>query len=70
MPIRRFWFMQKAIGRVSAANDMRMLNVGIAQASDEEGINKYRDRLVLEIGQVSIVEEKLDREGLSRLAAM
>lgn len=70
MPIRRFWFMQRNIGKLSALNDIRGLRLGRAIGGDMEELIKYRDDVVLELGSVSRSEEKLDRTGLQRLAAM
>jgi hypothetical protein len=70
MPIRRFWLMQLNINRISAERDMRSLSVSAAAACSGDGIKQYRETLVLEIGNVAKVEEKLDKAGLSRLASL
>ena len=62
--------MQTNINRISAERDMRSLSVSVASASNQDGITEYRKNLVLEIGNVAKVEEKLNRAGLSRLAKL
>ncbi|NQZ53216.1 MAG: hypothetical protein HRT93_03070 [Piscirickettsiaceae bacterium] len=70
MPLRRFWLMQGNIGRISATEDMRELRHGVALGGGKENLQEYQSSLELELGTVSTSEEKLDREGLQRLAAM
>lgn len=69
MPLKRFWLMQSNIGRLAAAEDMRLLNLH-ASIGSKQGFEDYRGGLIKELGIVQKVEEKLDREGLKRLAAL
>jgi len=70
MPIRRFWLMLNCISRISAERDMRALTIGSMSQASPETANEYRQQLVLEVGHVARVTQKLDREGLSRLKSM
>jgi len=70
MPIRRFWLLMNNVSRISAEQDMRALSVGVAVNSGQEGYRHYRENLVLELGSIAKVEDKLDRTGLQRLAAL
>lgn len=67
MPIRAFWCMSGNINRIKAEEDVRGLTLGTAIQSGKEAIQEHRNQLIIEIGTVTIVEDKLDREGLERL---
>lgn len=69
MPLVRFWLLQSNIGRLSAAEDMRLLKMH-ASIGGKQSFEEYREGLIRELGIVQKVEEKLDREGLKRLAAL
>jgi len=69
MPVRRFWLMTGNINRILATEDMRSLSVYSA-AQGQEAAEEKRKQLILEIGDVTEVEEKLDKEGLSDLRRM
>jgi len=49
---------------------MRALTIGSMSQASPETANEYRQQLVLEVGHVARVTQKLDREGLSRLKSM
>lgn len=48
---------------------MRQLSLSNS-AMSQEGAEKYRESLVLELGDISKVENKLDRQGLEDLRLM
>lgn len=70
MPLRRFWLMQGNIGRISAAEDQRRLRVLTGANGGKEALDEVHHSLIEEIGMVQRIEEKLDREGLQRLAEL
>lgn len=76
MPMSCFWELSRNINRIQASNDSRALLVVQSAMSKEP--DKYFKRLELEIGTIisfrqskeSIMNEKLDREGLQKLKTM
>ena len=71
MPVRRFWLMNSNIQRIQAEFDLRKMSV-VASAQDGKAYEQYRKTLVIEIGDVTITNQKegLDRAGLEMLRAM
>lgn len=74
MPIRCFWTLCGNINRIQAQDDMRNLSIA-CYSQDGQAAQTYRERLVLEMGQVyeyqvDPMKEKLDREGLQALKAL
>lgn len=69
MPLHRFWLMSSNIGRISAAQDMRLVRMKLA-LGNQDGFKSYREDLILELGNIQLVEEELDKEGLRSLAAL
>lgn len=71
MPLVRFWLFQNNINRVSAEREIRSLSLNTAANSgNPQGIKEYRQSLILELGHVTRVEERLDKVGMQRLAAL
>jgi len=70
MPTRRFWAMENQIQRIQAGDDLRMVNVGIAAASDEAR-KEITERLSLEIGEpFKMKREKIVKPEASAAARM
>lgn len=73
VPVRAFWFMNSAINRICAEQDLRQLHVQMnAQGSDEA--RKFQERLVLDMGTVimfdPIESAERDEAGIKELKAM
>ena len=79
LPIKAFWFMNAQIERINAQRDIRSLDVISATNSpDIETVTSYRERLVIEIGEVvreskassSPMDAVRDEVGFAELRAM
>jgi len=72
LPIRTFWRMHSNINRIRAEDNLRTLQVAVA--SQSEGVAKYRDHLVVELGKTTevdpIASAYRDHEGIAKVAAL
>lgn len=67
-PIAAFWMLHRNIDRLRAEEDLRRLeNTMMAHAGSKEGLEKYRTKLLGEIGVVFVEKPVFDREGLKSL---
>ena len=57
IPIRLFWFMSRQIERIQAQRDLRALTVGVCSQGGSEAAQECRERLVLEIGEVYVIDD-------------
>jgi len=70
LPLQAFWMLNRNIVRLMAEEDQRAVTTGfVAQVNDYEHVKRFQETLALEIGQVTVVEDGLDREGLDALKA-
>lgn len=74
MPIVAFWLLSGNIRRIRAGNDIRSLMTAAA-AQSADGITEYRDKLVLELGDVvkntePVIEAERDEAGFAELKQM
>jgi hypothetical protein len=73
-PIEAFWLLQQNIDRLQASDDLRRLENGIMAAhGTAESVRNYQQRLIREIGTVTVMTPKLERDkllDLSRLGSM
>ena len=67
--ISRFWLLARNISRITAEEDLRSLTIANVATSGER-TKEYRDKLIAEIGTVSVIEEARDESGIARLKAM
>jgi hypothetical protein len=76
MPVRAFWLMNSNIDRIQAQKDMRSLTVAVCGQGGGEAAQSFRQRLVIEAGEVvklkfdPIREAVRDEEGFSALREM
>lgn len=76
VPVRTFWFMNAQIDRIQAQKDMRSLTVAVCGQGGGEAAQNFRERLVIEAGEVvklkfdPIREAVRDEEGFSALREM
>lgn len=76
VPVRTFWFMNAQIDRIQAQKDMRSLTVAVCGQGGGEAAQSFRERLVIEAGEVvklkfdPIREAVRDEEGFSALREM
>lgn len=76
VPVRTFWFMNAQIDRIQAQKDMRSLTVAVCGQGGGEAAQNFRERLVIEAGEVAklkfdpIREAVRDEEGFSALREM
>lgn len=65
MPAKRFWLLEKNIGRLNAEFDLRQLNV--ISAPNLKNPQDVQQRLVEELGTIIIVNAKRDEDAADRL---
>lgn len=70
LPVAVFWEMNRNIDRIQAENDLRAVRVAQAGHLSGEGTRAVSEALREEIGEVFVVRERLDREGLNLLKMM
>jgi hypothetical protein len=78
MPMRRFWLYHENVDRISAQKDMRALTVAAVSQQDGPVISDYRQRLIVEVGQIAKMssaavikqEAQRDEEGFADLKFM
>ena len=73
IPIKTFWLMSGNIRRIKAGDDLRNLMTATA-AQSAEGIQEYRERLIVDIGEVmkepSAIDVERDEAGFAELKSM
>lgn len=52
LPIRTFWLMASNIDRIEARKDMRAITVAQFAQATPEGVQQFRDALVIEAGSI------------------
>ena len=55
MPLKTFWLMNENVKRLQAESDLREMAIS-AVSQNPEGFSQHQERLVLELGEVVIVE--------------
>lgn len=76
LPIKTFWMLNNNIERIQAQKDMRALTVAVCGQGGGEAAQNFRERLVIEAGEVvklkfdPIREAVRDEEGFSALREM
>ena len=69
LPIRTFWFLNSAVGRIQAELNLRMLQV-FASSQSNEGYEEIRKALINEQGFLMKEAPTLDLDGLNQLRSM
>lgn len=75
MPIRRFWLFSSNVDRIMAQGDLRALMV-TASAASPEGGRACQSRLVIELGEIQVLEktapiyEERDQSAFDELKSM
>lgn len=78
LPIRTFWLMSGNIDRIEARKDMRAITVAQFAQATPEGVQQFRDALVIEAGDIVKLdgasedprEAKRDDAGFAELKRM
>ena len=73
IPIKTFWLMSGNIRRIRAGDDLRNLMTATASQS-ADGVKEYRERLIVDIGEVmkepSVADAERDEAGFAELKSM
>ncbi len=73
LPIQAFWLMSSNIRRIKAGDDLRNLMTATA-AQTADGIQEYRERLIVDIGEVMkeplVADAERDEAGFAELKTM
>ncbi|MFK3740969.1 hypothetical protein [Massilia sp. TN1-12] len=52
LPLKTFWLMSSNIDRIEAKKDMRAITVAQMAQATPDGVQKFRDALVIEAGEI------------------
>jgi len=52
LPLKTFWLMSTNIDRIEARNDMRAVTVAQMAQATPEGVQQFREALVIEAGEI------------------
>lgn len=78
LPLKTFWLMSANIDRIEARKDMRAMTVAQMAQATPDGVQKFREALVIEAGEIVKLDEsatdprnvKRDETGFADLKRM
>jgi hypothetical protein len=70
LPVAVFWQLSRNVDRIQAESDLRAVRVAQTGHLTGEGIQAVGEALREEMGDVFVIRETLDREGLNLLKMM
>lgn len=60
LPLKTFWLMSSNVDRIEAKKDMRSLTVAQFSQATNDGVQQFRDALVIEAGEIVKMDKPND----------